>query len=539
MERALTVAAFLLALCAPSIAAHSLEASGRLQEASGRVQTPSPQEVQTPTESAPQSAASSADDFYKLGLTNLEAKKYEQAVVAFKRSVRLKDDADTHYHLGMAYFSLNRYSDAANSYKQAIRLKPQWPEARFRLGWMYYVLGRKQSAEEQYKALQELNSPLAATLGRILKEPRSGDEKTSTGPAQKSASIVKTEEATGSGREANSDTPAKPAASNDPTQPSTATTDSAPQARDAGSSSLPPIAATNASPNAPAQSVKQNGDKAEDPPSNPDSRSAETATDLSSKKNVSNPRSTEEAPPTSIYRIAAGDVLDIRLQNALTTRSTLYTVMDGGAIEYPLAGGQFLVGGLTTPEIETRLAEELKRRSVQQDPRVNVSVREYTSHSVIVSGLVATPGARILHREAVPLYVVLAEAQPRADAGRAAIMRASGQTTVDLSDPTAINVLVYPGDVITVMARVAEYYYIAGKVFTPGQKSYQSGITLLQAILTAGGLTRSSENAVTISREGTDGRLSTTRYSLKEIRLGKIPDPRLKPGDRIEVGPGK
>ena len=40
---------------------------------------------------------------------------------------------------------------------------------------------------------------------------------------------------------------------------------------------------------------------------------------------------------------------------------------------------------------------------------------------------------------------------------------------------------------------------------------------------------------VDISRDGGDGRLVTTRFKLKEIKAGKIQDPRLQPGDRIEV----
>jgi hypothetical protein len=40
---------------------------------------------------------------------------------------------------------------------------------------------------------------------------------------------------------------------------------------------------------------------------------------------------------------------------------------------------------------------------------------------------------------------------------------------------------------------------------------------------------------VEISRDNGEGRLSTTKFSLKEIKAGKVLDPRLQPGDRIEV----
>ena len=36
--------------------------------------------------------------------------------------------------------------------------------------------------------------------------------------------------------------------------------------------------------------------------------------------------------------------------------------------------------------------------------------------------------------------------------------------------------------------------------------------------------------------EGTDGRLVTIRFDLKEIKSGNLEDPKLLAGDRIEVG---
>jgi hypothetical protein len=56
----------------------------------------------------------------------------------------------------------------------------------------------------------------------------------------------------------------------------------------------------------------------------------------------------------------------------------------------------------------------------------------------------------------------------------------------------------------------------------------------LQAILAAGGTMR-NENLIEISREGNDGRLVTTRISLKEIKAGQLEDPKVQAGDRIQV----
>jgi protein involved in polysaccharide export with SLBB domain len=238
---------------------------------------------------------------------------------------------------------------------------------------------------------------------------------------------------------------------------------------------------------------------------------------------------------TEIYRVGVGDVLDIRLINSPNNRSTLFTVMPGGAIDLPMAGGAITVAGMTPEEIKTRLAAELKRRAVEENSQLSVVVRQYVSHSVMVTGLVVNPGTRFLRREAVPLYVLLAESQLRNDAGRVVIMRAgTNGEALELSDPQTLNVTVQAGDVITVSNKPQEFYYIGGRINFPGQKVFQPGITLLQAILAAGG-TSQKENRVEISRAGADGRLATVLYRIKEIKAGTVEDPKLLPGDRIEI----
>ncbi|HEU4434807.1 MAG TPA: polysaccharide biosynthesis/export family protein [Pyrinomonadaceae bacterium] len=241
------------------------------------------------------------------------------------------------------------------------------------------------------------------------------------------------------------------------------------------------------------------------------------------------------AQDTEIYRVGVGDVLDIRLLNSPNNSSTLFTVIANGLIDLPVAGGAIKVAGLTTDEIQTRIAAELKRRAVEENARVSVGVRQYASHSVTVTGLVVHPGTLFLRREQVPLYVLLAESQLRNDGGRVVLMRGDGPArTLDLRDPSTLNTHVQSGDVITVTYRPEEFYFVGGRINNPGQKSFTQGITLLQAILAAGGTPRQA-NLVEISREGSDGRLVTMRYNLKEIKSGNVEDPKLHAGDRVEV----
>lgn len=255
----------------------------------------------------------------------------------------------------------------------------------------------------------------------------------------------------------------------------------------------------------------------------------------------------------NIYRIGVGDVLDIRLLNARVAHSTLYSVIEGGLIDYPIAGGPILVAGLTADEVQTLIANELKRRAFEESARVSVGVRQYASHSVNITGFVGSPGTKFLRREAVPLYVILAESQARQDAGRVAIIRGGGEVLLDLGEPATLNFLIKPGDLISVSGRPQLFYYIGGRVNYPGQKNFQAGITLVQALLAAGGPSRKGDNVIEISREDhtapptpdeqegrvsrekQPGKLITVQFRLKEIKAGRIPDPQLQPGDRIDV----
>jgi len=246
--------------------------------------------------------------------------------------------------------------------------------------------------------------------------------------------------------------------------------------------------------------------------------------------------STPERSLTEIYRVGIGDVLDVRLLKSANSRSsTLFTVVTGGVIDLPIAGGPISVAGLTPEEIQNVISSELKRRAVDDKAQVSVGVRQFVSHSVVVTGFVVNPGTRFLRREMVPLYVILAESQLRNDGGRVVILRGGtpGQAH-DLSDPATLNVTVQSGDVITVTSRPQEFYYIGGRISYPGQKLFQPGITLLQAFLAAGG-TGKRDNNVEISRDGADGRLVTIHYTIKQIKSGVVQDPKLQPGDRIEI----
>jgi protein involved in polysaccharide export with SLBB domain len=170
------------------------------------------------------------------------------------------------------------------------------------------------------------------------------------------------------------------------------------------------------------------------------------------------------------------------------------------------------------------------------DPKVSVGVRDYASHTILVSGLVKDSGTKILRREAIPLYVVIADAQPLPEAAKVTLVRSEANETyeLDLNQPAEMNLLVRPGDVITLHANATQFLYIGGEVKSPGEKTYRRGLTLTQAIISAGGVTKKGKEAK-LGRDDGRGFLTVTNVKLKDIESGKIMDPLVRPGDRIMI----
>ncbi len=246
---------------------------------------------------------------------------------------------------------------------------------------------------------------------------------------------------------------------------------------------------------------------------------------------------TEETPLTKIYRVGPNDVLDIRLNDSSQQQSTLYTVTAGGLLEHPLLGEPMPVAGLTVEEIGSRIGADLQRRAIIEDAKAVVGVRDYASHTVLVSGLVKDSGTKILRREAIPLYVVVADAQPLPEAAKVTVVRGSDSNqifNIDLNQTADMNFLVRSGDVITLQPGPVQFIYIAGEVKSPGEKTFRRGLTLMQVILASGGVGPKAKIAE-IARSNENGFLVPTRFQLKDIASGKTADPVVKPGDRISI----
>lgn len=418
-----------------------------------------------------------------------QASRYTDTTRSNARTVssEAKAEAKRLYKEGVKYGLAGLYAQAAQMFEQAVKLDPQHADAHFALGHAYFDMQQWKNAIRGFERAYQLNPKddqardmlvLARTMAH-QGPPPSNKPRVQSPPKPESVQVSM-----------NVNPPAS--------APASAKTESP---------------ADTKAPN------KANGEST-----------------VASNETIKDNAAANDLALTKIYRVGPSDVLDIRTNDASSPQSTLFTITSTGFLEHPLLAEPMQVRGLTVDEISARLESELKRRALNDNPKVSVGVRDYASHTILVSGLVRDSGTKILRREAIPLYVVVADAQPLPEAARVTVVRNESNETfeIELGHATEMNLLVRPGDVITLLPNLTQFVYIGGEVKMPGEKTYRRGLTLTQAIIAAGGVTPRAKEA-RLGRDDGKGFLVVTRYKLKEIESGKVQDPLVKPGDRITI----
>jgi polysaccharide export outer membrane protein len=402
-----------------------------------------------------------------------------------------KAEAKRLYKEGIKYGLAGLFPQAVEILQRAVKLDPENADAHFALGHAYYDLKQYRNAIESLKVAVELDPKDAEARDRLgLARAMLWEEDNAKLTAHRQKAAPKPQPV-------------------------------AEQVSITAKVAAPPEKTLDKRP-------EQAPDKApETPPENVPETAVAAPDDVNAAAN--------EVALTKIYRVGPNDVLDIRV-NDDASQSTLFTITPSGLLEHPMLSEPLAAGGLTTDEISSRLASEIKRRALMDNPKVTVGVRDYASHTILVSGLVKDSGTKILRREAIPLYVVVADAQPLPEAARVTVLRNESNQTfeVELAESSEMNLLVRAGDVITLHPNVTQFVYIGGEVKLPGEKTYRRGLTLTQAIIAAGGVTPKAKEA-SLGRDDGKGFLVVTRYKLKEIESGKVQDPVVKPGDRITI----
>jgi polysaccharide export outer membrane protein len=248
------------------------------------------------------------------------------------------------------------------------------------------------------------------------------------------------------------------------------------------------------------------------------------------------------------YPLGAGDLIKVDVFD-IPELSREMRIDPGGYISMPLIQERILAAGLTSYELEAKIAGLLKAQGLVSHPQVSVFVVQRTSQPITVIGAVEHP---LVYQAVRPttLLEVLSAAGGLTDTagdfvtiscpdknGQTQIERVNLRDLIDRGDPKA-NVPVAGGDVITVPK--AGIVYVVGAVNRPGGFVIQNDtdqMTALKALALAGGAKPASkpQNAVIIRKSGKTGRSLEIAVNVKNILSRRAQDVRLMPNDILFI----
>ena len=255
----------------------------------------------------------------------------------------------------------------------------------------------------------------------------------------------------------------------------------------------------------------------------------------------------EPAPFVKEYKIGPKDLLEITVFELPELNQTV-RVSEDGTITVPLLG-QIKLDGLTKDEVEAKISSLLEEKYLK-NPRVSVFIKEYQSKLVSVIGAVESPGTYELVGDRNLLQMISKAGGFKENASdELFILRqdekgGTSKIVIDLKDllingNQALNVPLQPNDVINIPVDMLIHVFVFGEVRSPGKMEFKmsKGITVLQAIAQAGGLTDAAKKSgVTIKRKDEKtGRETEIKVNLDDIIKGKKPDIALQEGDVVFI----
>ncbi len=105
------------------------------------------------------------ETWIQIGYCKVKQGRNDEAIRAYKRALQLSPQSSEAYNkLGDAYFFAGRFNEAIEAYKQAARLQPEQAEAHYNLALAYLEIGDRESAMEQSRILQTIDSDLNKKL---------------------------------------------------------------------------------------------------------------------------------------------------------------------------------------------------------------------------------------------------------------------------------------------------------------------------------------------------------------------------------------
>ena len=242
----------------------------------------------------------------------------------------------------------------------------------------------------------------------------------------------------------------------------------------------------------------------------------------------------QPSAPTEGYVIGPQDNLSIIVSDEAELTGK-YRVDSDGTISMPYLS-RVPVAGLSLAEAQAKITSMLRAGYIR-NPQVRIEVDQFKARSVLVTGEVRTPGKVTLPGERMSLLEALALAgSPTNNASNEVIIVHPPKPGEPAPEPITINrrdlelgragrdITLQDGDIVNVP--VAKRFYISGFVKNPGSYVLDTGTTVSQAIILAGGL----------SERGTDRRIRVNRVvNGRTVDLPVELDDKVQANDEIKI----
>jgi len=239
------------------------------------------------------------------------------------------------------------------------------------------------------------------------------------------------------------------------------------------------------------------------------------------------------------YLIGDGDVLQVSVWG-VPELTVQVTVRPDGKITLP-AAGDVVASGLSPAQLSARLTEVLE--NFVKKPVVTVSVNQITNNRVYVSGGGSGPAVVPLAGRTTLLKLLCRlENLANADLRRAFIIRDDQRLETDfyrlfIKGDMTQDLTLQPEDVLFLPTQELNKVYVTGAVQEPKYIFYREGMTVLDAILEAGGFGEyAKQNDVLVLRNGSE----EIELRIKDLMFGKDlkQNIALQPGDQVVVKEG-
>jgi polysaccharide export outer membrane protein len=243
------------------------------------------------------------------------------------------------------------------------------------------------------------------------------------------------------------------------------------------------------------------------------------------------------------YVIGEGDTLQISVWGEKDL-SLSVKVRPDGKITLP-ALGEVTAANTTAKNLQLTLTGKLK--NVVKNPIVTVIVTDIANNKVYIFGGGVKSGVYSLAQRTTLLQLLCQiEDAKKADLKRAYVLRESRKIKNDFSKlfiqgEAAEDIEIQPNDVIFIPTNTDKNVYIMGAVNTPKFIEYREGLTVMEAILEAGGFTKFASQNDTIIYRKSDGQneVAIPVKIKKLINGGDLSqNTRLKAGDYVVVKEG-